>query len=82
MSFVESLKFTWTRTLSTLICLLVKKKSIDLMMSKSPVWLLGLAPVVEAKHDGEGAGDDQEKITLDFGSHAGRLHESTHVRGK
>ena len=26
------------------------------MVSKSPVWLLGLPPVVEAKHDGEGAG--------------------------
>ena len=29
------------------------------MVSKSPVWLLGLPPVVEAKHDGEGAGGQQ-----------------------
>ena len=28
-------------------------------MSKSPVWLLGLPPVMEAKHDGEGAGRQQ-----------------------
>ena len=26
------------------------------MVSKSPVWLPGLPPVVKAKHDGEGAG--------------------------
>ena len=26
------------------------------MVSQSPVWLLGLPPVVEAEHDGEGAG--------------------------
>ena len=26
------------------------------MVSKSPVWLLGLPPVMDAKHDGEGAG--------------------------
>ena len=30
--------------------------TLDLMVSTSPVWLLGLPPVVEAKHDGEGAG--------------------------
>ena len=26
------------------------------MVSKSPVWLPGLPPVMEAEHDGEGAG--------------------------
>ena len=26
------------------------------MVSQPPVWLLGLPPVVEAKHDGEGGG--------------------------
>ena len=30
--------------------------SVDLMVSKSPVWLLGLPPVMKAEHDGEGAG--------------------------
>ena len=30
--------------------------TLDLMVSKSPVWLLGLPPVMEAKHDGEGGG--------------------------
>ena len=29
---------------------------LDLMAKLPPVWLLGLPPVVEAKHDGEGAG--------------------------
>ena len=28
-------------------------------MSNSPVWLLGLPPVMKAKHDGEGAGGQQ-----------------------
>ena len=31
----------------------------DLMVKQPPVWLLGLHPVVEAKHDGEGAGGQQ-----------------------
>ena len=31
----------------------------DLMVKQPPVWLLGLPPVVEAKHDGEGAGGQQ-----------------------
>ena len=34
------------------------------MMPKSPVWLLGLPPVVEAKHDGEGAGGQQLPFVL------------------
>ena len=52
------MKFSWTRTLSTLICLLVDKTEISLalMVSKSPVLLLGLPPVMEAEHDGERAG--------------------------
>ena len=29
------------------------------MVSKSPVWLPGLPPVMEAEHDGEGAGGQQ-----------------------
>ena len=29
------------------------------MVAKSPVWLPGLPPVMEAKHDGEGAGGQQ-----------------------
>ena len=31
----------------------------DLMVKQPPVWLLGIAPVMEAKHDGEGAGGQQ-----------------------
>ena len=34
------------------------------MLSKSPVWLLGLPPVVEAEHDGEGAGGQQLLVVL------------------
>ena len=34
------------------------------MVSKSPVWLLGLAPVVEAEHDGEGAGRQQFLVAV------------------
>ena len=59
MSFAESVKFSCMRTLLTLICLLVDKKTdmnIDLLVSKSPDWLLGLPPIMETKHDGEGAG--------------------------
>ena len=29
------------------------------MVKLPPLWLLGLPPVVEAKHDGEGAGGQQ-----------------------
>ena len=32
---------------------------LDLMVILPPLWLLGLPPVVEAKHDGEGAGGQQ-----------------------
>ena len=57
MSFTESVKFLWTRTLLTLICLLVYNSiSINVIWALPPFWLLGLPPVVEAKHDGEGAG--------------------------
>ena len=31
----------------------------DLMVNLPPVWLLGVPSVVEAKHDGEGAGGQQ-----------------------
>ena len=34
------------------------------MVSKSPVWLLGLPPVVEAEHDGKGAGRQQLPFVL------------------
>ena len=34
------------------------------MVSKSPVCLLGLAPVVEAEHDGEGAGGQQLLVVV------------------
>ena len=33
--------------------------SLSHMLSQPPVWLLGLPPVVEAEHDGEGAGGQQ-----------------------
>ena len=37
----------------------------DLMVKQTPVWLLGLPPpVVEAKHDGEGAGGQQLLIVV------------------
>ena len=32
---------------------------LDLKVKLPPVWLLGLPPVVEANHDGEGAGGQQ-----------------------
>ena len=32
---------------------------LDLMVNLPPLWLLGVPPVVEAKHDGEGAGGQQ-----------------------
>ena len=38
--------------------------SFDLMLPKSPVWLLGLPPVVEAEHDGEGTGRQQLFIVV------------------
>ena len=34
------------------------------MVSKSPVWLLGLAPVVEAEQDGEGVGRQQLLVVV------------------
>ena len=34
------------------------------MVSKSPFWLRGLPPVVEAEHDGEGAGGQQLPFVL------------------
>ena len=34
------------------------------MLSQPPVWLLGLPPVVEAKHDGEGAGGKQLLVVV------------------
>ena len=36
----------------------------DLMVKQPPVWLLGIPPVVEAKHDGEGAGGQQLPFVL------------------
>ena len=37
----------------------------DLMVKQPPVWLLGLPPpVVEAEHDGEGAGGQQLPAVL------------------
>ena len=37
----------------------------DLMVKQPPVWLLGLPPpVVEAEHDGEGAGGQQLPFVL------------------
>ena len=38
--------------------------SVDLMVSKSPVWLPGLPPVMEAEHDGEGAGRQQLLVVV------------------
>ena len=34
------------------------------MVSKSPAWLLGLPPVMEAEHDGEGAGGQQLLVVV------------------
>ena len=34
------------------------------MVSKSPFWLTGLPPVVEAEHDGEGAGGQQLLVVV------------------
>ena len=34
------------------------------MVSKSPFWLLGLPPVMEAEHDGEGAGGQQFLVVV------------------
>ena len=36
----------------------------DLLVSNPPVWLLGLSPIVEAKHDGEGAGGQQLLVVV------------------
>ena len=37
----------------------------DLMVKQPPVWLLGLPPpVVEAEHDGEGAGGQQLLVVV------------------
>ena len=65
MSFAEIVKFSWTRTLLTLICLL--EHNIDHFKSvfeQSPIWLLGFPPVVEAEHDGEGAGGQQLLVVI------------------
>ena len=49
----------------TLLRKLVQTKmSLDLMVSKSPVGLLGLPPVVETEHDGEGAGGQQLLVVV------------------
>ena len=37
---------------------------LDPMVNLPPVWLLGVPPVVEAKHDGEGAGGQQLLFVL------------------
>ena len=34
------------------------------MVKLPPLWLLGLPPVVEAKHDGEGAGGQQLLVVV------------------
>ena len=34
------------------------------MATQSPVWLPGLLPVVEAKHDGEGTGGQQLLVVV------------------
>ena len=59
ISLTEAVKFSWTITLLTLICLLVHNASLDPSVKQPPGWLPGLPPVVEAKHDGEGAGGQQ-----------------------
>ena len=49
----------------TLLRKLVQTKmSLDLIVSKSPVGLLGLPPVMEAEHDGEGAGGQQLLVVV------------------
>ena len=35
-----------------------------LMVNLPPVWLLGLPPVMEAQHDGEGAGRQQLLVVV------------------
>ena len=37
---------------------------LDPMLNLPPVWLLGLPPVMEAKHDGEGAGGQQLLVVV------------------
>ena len=37
---------------------------LDLKANMPPVWLLGVPPVVEAKHDGKGAGGQQLSSVL------------------
>ena len=37
---------------------------LDLKVIMPPVWLLGVPPVVEAKHDGKGAGGQQLSSVL------------------
>ena len=36
-----------------------RAKHFKASCEQSPIWLLGLPPVMEAKHDGEGAGGQQ-----------------------
>ena len=60
MSFAETVKFSWTKILLTLICLLEHNiHHFKSSYEQSPIWLLGFPPVVEAEHDGEGAGGQQ-----------------------
>ena len=56
MSFSESVKFSWTRTLLILIRRLVHESEKGQMGTRSPVQLLGLPPVMETQHNGERAG--------------------------
>ena len=39
-------------------------KILNPIMIQSPVWLLGLPPVMEAEHDGEGAGGQQLLVVV------------------
>ena len=66
MSFTESLKSSWTRTLLTLICRLILIDQYKIISRKilTPAWLIGFLPVMEAKHDGEGAGGQQLLFVL------------------
>ena len=64
---MDSVKFSWTIILLTLICVLVDipiNISLHLLVSNPPVWLLGLSPIVDAKHDGEGAGGQQLLVVV------------------
>ena len=65
MSFAEFVKFSWTRTLLTLICFLdICWIGLSLSLLATPAWLLGLSPVMKTEHDGEGAGRQQLLIVV------------------